>query len=52
MFTVTFSTEADQTGMKAVAAAGSGQHFHANNAASLASVLQTIVRILPTVITE
>ena len=52
VFTVTFSTEADQTGMKAVAAAGSGQHFHANNAASLASVLQTIVRILPTVITE
>ncbi|MFO1001406.1 MAG: vWA domain-containing protein [Planctomycetaceae bacterium] len=52
VFTVTFSAEADQSGMKAVAAAGSGQHFHADNAASLASVLQTIVRILPTVITE
>jgi Mg-chelatase subunit ChlD len=52
IFTVTFSTEADQTGMKAVAVAGSGQHFHADTAASLATVLQNIVRILPTVITE
>jgi Mg-chelatase subunit ChlD len=52
IFTVTFSTEADQTGMKAVAVAGSGQHFHADSAASLATVLQNIVRILPTVITE
>ncbi|MCA9059362.1 MAG: VWA domain-containing protein [Planctomycetaceae bacterium] len=51
-FTITFSNEADQTEMKKVAAAGNGQHFHAVDAASLKAVLQNIIRILPTVITE
>jgi Ca-activated chloride channel family protein len=52
VFTVTFSAEADQAGMISVATAGAGRHFHATNAASLANVLRTIVRILPTLITE
>lgn len=52
IFTITFAQEADQTAMKNVAAAGNGQHFHASSAAALGSVLQTIIRILPTVLTE
>ncbi len=52
IFTITFSDEADQSEMKKVAEAGNGQHFHAKDAASLSSVLQTIIRILPTVLTE
>lgn len=52
IFTITFAQEADQTAMKKVAAAGNGQHFHASSAAALGSVLQTIIRILPTVLTE
>ncbi|MCA9062587.1 MAG: VWA domain-containing protein [Planctomycetaceae bacterium] len=51
-FTITFSKEADQVEMKKVAAAGNGQHFHADDASSLKLVLQQIVRILPTVLTE
>lgn len=52
IFTITFAQEADQTAMQKVAAAGNGQHFHASSAAALGSVLQTIIRILPTVLTE
>lgn len=52
VFTVTFSDEADQAGMKLVADAGSGLHFHARNAAALKAVLENIVRILPTILTQ
>jgi Mg-chelatase subunit ChlD len=52
VFTVTFAAEADQAGMQAVAAAGNGKHFHASDAATLATVLQTIVRMLPTILTQ
>jgi Ca-activated chloride channel family protein len=52
IFTVTFADEADQVLMKSVATAGGGQHFHASTGANLTAILQTIARILPTVLTE
>lgn len=52
IFTVTFADEADQKLMKEVATIGGGQHFHATNGASLSTVLATIARMLPTVLTE
>lgn len=52
IFTVTFADEADQALMKTVAAAGGGQHFHASTGSNLSAILKTIVRILPTVLTE
>lgn len=52
IFTVTFADEADQALMKSVALAGGGKHFHASTGSNLSVILQTIVRILPTVLTE
>jgi Ca-activated chloride channel homolog len=52
IFTITFADEADQALMQSVAAAGRGKHFHATSASSLTTVLETIVRMLPTVLTE
>jgi Ca-activated chloride channel homolog len=52
IFTITFADEADQSLMKKVAAAGSGKHFHASSANALKEVLESIVRMLPTVLTE
>jgi len=52
IFTVTFSAEANQPAMIAIANAGSGKHFHATDAPSLTAIFETIVRMLPTVLTE
>lgn len=52
IFTVTFADEADQALMQSVATAGGGQHFHASTGTNLTAILKTIVRILPTVLTE
>jgi Ca-activated chloride channel family protein len=52
IFTVTFADEADQVLMKNVATAGRGLHFHASTGTNLTQILKTIVRILPTVLTE
>ncbi len=52
IYTVTFSNEADQSTMKKVAVAGSGQHFHANSAATLQKAFETIARSIPTIITD
>jgi hypothetical protein len=40
--TITFSSEAKQSDMKAVAAIGRGRHFHADNVNDLTSVYQTL----------
>jgi Mg-chelatase subunit ChlD len=52
IFTITFADEADQGLMKNVASAGGGLHFHASTGTNLTAILKTIVRILPTVLTE
>jgi Ca-activated chloride channel homolog len=52
VFTVTFADEADQALMRSVATAGGGHHFHASTGSNLTAILKTIVRILPTVLTE
>lgn len=50
--TITFGNGADQQRMRAIAAAGSGQHFHAVSGAQLAEIYREIALTLSTVITE
>ena len=50
IYTVTFSSEADQDLMKRVAEAGHGNHFHAETREELVTVFETIGRELPIVI--
>lgn len=52
VFTVTFSTEADQTRMKKVAEIGHGKHFHADSGTDLAAVFKQIAGSLPTLLTH
>lgn len=52
VYTITFSSEADQSKMAAVAAAGSGEHFHAANATDLQQAFKDIARSLPTLLTD
>lgn len=52
IFTVTFSAEANQNSMMAVAAAGGGLHYHAANAADLANVFREVARNMPTLISH
>jgi hypothetical protein len=51
IFAVSFSAEADQALMDAVATKALGKHFHANTGADLKLVFQTIARNLPTLLT-
>ena len=51
IYTVTFSVEADITGMQSVAAAGTGKHFHAVSGSQLADAFEEIAHSLPTLIT-
>ena len=50
--TVTFSPGADQDAMKAVAAAGHGRHYHANDGEKLVEIFEEIANNLPTILTE
>lgn len=52
IFAVTFSAEANQANMQAVATAGGGNHYHATNAADLADVFREIARNMPTLISH
>ncbi len=52
VFTVTFSSEADQYRMGQVAEIASGQHFHAVTQSDLISAFQTIAKGLPTLIAK
>lgn len=52
VFTVTFSNEANQGLMQTVAAIGTGQHFHATNAAQLQEAFREIAKQLPTLLTR
>ncbi len=52
IFTVTFAQEANQTRMRQVAGAGGGNHYHANDAASLSRVFRDIARKMPTLVTR
>lgn len=52
IFTVTFSSEADQPAMSNVASLGGGKHFHANSPSDLVVVFQEIVKQLPTLLTH
>jgi len=50
--TITFSNGANQTHMAEVAVAGKGEHWHADNQASLLQVFEDVANNLPTLITE
>lgn len=50
--TVTFTPGADQTAMKAVAAAGHGRHYHDNDGTRLIAIFEEIANNLPTILTE
>jgi secreted protein with Ig-like and vWFA domain len=52
IFTVTFAQEANQARMRQVAGAGGGNHYHANDAASLSQVFRDIARRMPTLVTR
>lgn len=52
IYTITFSSEADQALMDQVAKIGSGQHFHAADAAALTNAFQVIADSLPSLITN
>ena len=52
IFTVSFSDEADQTVMTAIAQNAGGQHFHAINAQQLVNAFQQIAKRLPSILTE
>ncbi len=45
--TITFSEQADQTLMQAVAAAGGGNHYHAPDSATLHTIFQQLAETLP-----
>ena len=51
VYTVTFSDEADVARMQRVAAAGGGEHYHADSAIELSQVFRAIAHRLPTLIT-
>jgi Ca-activated chloride channel homolog len=50
--TITFSDQADQVAMAAVAAAGGGNHYHAPNEAALQAIFAEIAQTLPAVLTN
>lgn len=50
--TVTFTLGADQTAMKAVAEAGRGRHYHADDGNALITIFEEIANNLPTILTE
>ena len=50
--TVTFTTGADQSAMEAVADAGHGRHYHANDGQRLREIFEEIANNLPTILTE
>lgn len=50
IYTVTFSREANQARMSQVAGAGGGNHYHADDAASLSRVFRDIARKMPTLV--
>ncbi|MEZ6062968.1 MAG: VWA domain-containing protein [Planctomycetaceae bacterium] len=50
--TITFSDAADQTWMELTASEGGGQHWHADDQASLIAVFEEIAANLPTLLTE
>ena len=50
--TVTFSVNADQSAMRAVAAAGSGRHYHAPDAEALEQIFREIALTMLVVLTE
>jgi hypothetical protein len=50
--TVTFSNQANQTKMQAVARLGGGEHWHASNAAALVDAFVKIANNTPTILTE
>jgi Ca-activated chloride channel homolog len=50
--TITFSDQADQVSMAAVAAAGGGNHYHAPNEAALQAIFAEIAQTLPAVLTN
>ncbi len=52
IYTVTFSDEADQGKMAAIAKVGRGLHFHATTGAELADAFQKIAHSLPTLLTH
>jgi Ca-activated chloride channel homolog len=52
VYTVSFSTEANQTSMQTVADATGGRHIHAVNAAQLIAAFQDIARSLPTILIQ
>lgn len=50
--TVTFSPGADKAAMRAVAEAGRGRHYHADEGEALVEIFQEIANNLPTILTE
>jgi Ca-activated chloride channel family protein len=50
--TVTFSPGADKDAMKAVAEAGHGRHYHADDGSALVAIFEEIANNLPTILTE
>lgn len=52
VFTITFSSEADQGRMSTVAGKSSGQHFHAADGAALQQAFSDIAESLPTLLTK
>ena len=50
--TVTFSEGADEVAMAAVARAGGGRHYHANDGNVLVDIFEEIANNLPTILTE
>ena len=50
--TVTFTPEANQTAMQAVAAAGFGRHYHTDDGVELVDIFEEIANNLPTILTE
>jgi Ca-activated chloride channel homolog len=50
--TITFSEQADQVTMAAVAQAGGGNHYHAPNEAALQAIFAEIAQTLPAVLTN
>ncbi|TWT98814.1 vWA domain-containing protein [Neorhodopirellula pilleata] len=51
LFTITFSDEADQNRMRNLAQSCGGEHFHATDAAQLASAFEEIANRLPSLMT-
>lgn len=50
--TVTFSDQADQQLMQAVAAAGGGEHYHAPDGETLTAIFQSLAETLPAMLIE